>query len=150
MLYPLVNKIFEIFFFIGASAKKYCIRSQILRYGMPKDFLSKWQKKAKRDERTCSMFSYLILFTGGTGSGYFKARIRFFLTVGSGSILVFSWKSQGSFTRKIGSDPNFCTAGSGFFLKDSIPGFYTAQTKRFQKVAICSIWTVCPCLIRKI
>ena len=30
---------------IGASAKKYCIRSQILRYGLPGDFLSKWQKR---------------------------------------------------------------------------------------------------------
>ena len=31
-------------FFIGAFAKRYCISSQILRYGLPEDFLSKWQK----------------------------------------------------------------------------------------------------------
>ena len=29
---------------IGESAKEYCIRTQILRYGLPEDFLSKWQK----------------------------------------------------------------------------------------------------------
>ena len=32
------------FFFIGTSAKNYCIRSQIFRYGLIEDFLSKWQK----------------------------------------------------------------------------------------------------------
>ena len=29
---------------IGASAKKHWVRSQIFRYRLPEDFLSKWQK----------------------------------------------------------------------------------------------------------
>ena len=29
---------------------KYCIRSQILRYGLPEDFLSEWTKKLKETD----------------------------------------------------------------------------------------------------
>ena len=31
-------------FFHRGIRKKYLVRSQIFRYGLPKDFLSKWQK----------------------------------------------------------------------------------------------------------
>ena len=37
-------------FFIGASAKKNCIRPQILGYGLPVYFFSKWQKKLKETD----------------------------------------------------------------------------------------------------
>ena len=41
--------------------KKYCIRSQIFRYELPEDFLSKWQKKLKEtDGQTCRLPNWFL------------------------------------------------------------------------------------------
>ena len=47
---------------IGTSTKKYWVRSQIFRYGLPEDFLNKWQKTERHAVmQTCRQTKWFLV-----------------------------------------------------------------------------------------